>query len=83
LVDKKIFCLAFSPLTSENNISLLVIGCWDQTISFYNSEGFTETHNKKLDFNPIFIKWLSSSNFFVITGTNNQAQLLSRSGTNK
>jgi intraflagellar transport protein 122 len=35
---------------------------------------------KTLNYNPIFIKWLSSSNFFVITGTNNQAQLLSRQG---
>lgn len=28
---------------------------------------------KQLDFKPISLKWLSSSNFFVITGTNNQA----------
>jgi hypothetical protein len=35
---------------------------------------------KQLDYNPISLTWLASSNFFVVTGTNNQAQLLSRQG---
>lgn len=65
--------MGFSPLTSDNNSSILVVGAWDKTISFYNCEGYQEMQSKQLDFNPVSIKWLKNSDFFVLTGTNNQA----------
>lgn len=70
--------MAWSPLTHEHNASMLVLGSWDQSLSFFNADGQTQQQVKYLEYYPLSICWLKSSNFFVVTGTNNQAQLLSR-----
>ncbi len=77
----QVFCLAWSPLTHDNNKSILAMGNWNQSIIFYDQEKQQQTHETQLKFNPLCIRWLSNAQFFVVSGTSNEACLFSRSGS--
>lgn len=72
--------MEWSPITSEHEESFLLVGCWDQTFYYFNSNGerrekFREKH---LPCNPISINFHHSGEFFVMTGTDKKISLYSR-----
>lgn len=34
-----VWCMEWTPITPDNLETKLCVGCWDQTISFYKSDG--------------------------------------------
>jgi len=71
----QVWCLAWTPVTSESTESSLVVGSWDQTISIYDFNGKQIGAERKLTFDPLSISFFSNGEFFVLGGTNKKASL--------
>ncbi len=55
-----IWTLSFNPSKEESEI--LAVGCWDQTLSFYQLSGAQQGKDKKLGFDPCCISYFSNGN---------------------
>ncbi|CAE8721379.1 unnamed protein product [Polarella glacialis] len=56
-----IWTLAWNPVqTKTDPTDILVVGCWDQTVSFYKVSGQESGREHKLDFEPCSIDFFSS-----------------------
>jgi intraflagellar transport protein 122 len=75
-----IWCLEWSPLTAENPDSLLTVGTWDQTITFWDINGKQVGADKPIGFDPLSINYFANGDFFVLSGTNKKASLWTREG---
>mmetsp|Transcript_15563 Transcript_15563/g.27636 ORF Transcript_15563/g.27636 Transcript_15563/m.27636 type:complete len:1297 (+) Transcript_15563:197-4087(+) len=76
-----IWTLAWNPVqTKTDPTDILVVGCWDQTVSFYKVSGQESGREHKLDFEPCSIDFFSSGEYFVLAGSNKKVQLWSRDG---
>lgn len=71
----QVWCLEWTPITSENTESSLIVGCWDQTISIYDIDGNQVGTDKQIGFDPLSISFFSNGEFFVMGGTNKKASL--------
>ena len=48
-----VWCLEWNP-SREENPSLLAVGCWDQTLSFYDASGHQHAvRDKQLGYDPV------------------------------
>ena len=57
---------------------ILVVGCWDQTLSFYTAEGTPHLKARKLHFYPVSLSFFSDGEFMVIGGSDKRATLCTR-----
>lgn len=73
--------LAWNPVpTKTDPTDVLVVGCWDQTLSFYKVSGQEYGREHKLDFDPCGIDFFSNGDYFVLGGSGKKVQLWSREG---
>lgn len=76
-----IWTLTWNPVpTKADPTDVLVVGCWDQTLSFYKVSGQEYGKEHKLDFDPCCIDFFSNGDYFVLVGSGKKAQLWSREG---
>ncbi|CAM9623274.1 unnamed protein product [Phaeothamnion confervicola] len=73
-----VWCLAWS--TAPDELDLLVVGCWDQTLSFYKSTGAQQNKDRKLDYNPCTLGYCHGGDYIVIGGSDRKTTLLTREG---
>ena len=74
------WCLSWSPCKDEA-FDLLAVGCWDQSLSFYQLSGIQHQKDKKLGFNPCSISYFGNGEYMLIGGSNKQVLLCTREGT--
>jgi len=74
-----VWCLSWSPWSDEA-FDLLAVGCWDQTLSFYQLSGIQHQKDRKLGFNPCSISYFGNGEYMLIGGSNKQAMLCTREG---
>ena len=72
--------MEWSPMTAENSDSILTIGCWDQTLSFYDIDGKLLLV-KELKADPLAINYFSNGEFFVLGDNANKLSLWTKEGT--
>mmetsp|Transcript_104276 Transcript_104276/g.185337 ORF Transcript_104276/g.185337 Transcript_104276/m.185337 type:complete len:1306 (+) Transcript_104276:111-4028(+) len=76
-----IWTLAWNPVqTKTDPTDVLVVGCWDQTLSFYKVSGQEYGREHRLEFDPCSIDFFSSGDYFVLGGSGKKVQLWSREG---
>lgn len=76
-----IWTLMWNPvLTKADPTDVLVVGCWDQTLSFYKVSGQEYGREHHLDFDPCSIDFFSNGDYFVLGGSGKKVQLWSREG---
>ena len=75
-----IWCLEWTPVTPDNSESILAVGSWDQTLSFYDQSGKQLGPDKNIGFDPLWISFFANGEFFVLAGTNKKASLWTREG---
>lgn len=49
-------------------LELLAVGCWDQTLSFYQATGVQHLKDRKLHFYPCSLSYFSDGEYIVIGG---------------
>jgi WD40 repeat protein len=57
---------------------LLAVGCWDQTLSFYDSSGQQHLKDRKLHFYPCSLSYFSDGEYIVIGGSDRRATLCTK-----
>jgi len=76
-----VWTLMWNPVpTKQDPADVLVVGCWDQTLSFYKVSGQEYGREHRLDFDPCCIDFFSNGDYFVLGGSNKKVQLWSREG---
>mmetsp|Transcript_1551 Transcript_1551/g.3958 ORF Transcript_1551/g.3958 Transcript_1551/m.3958 type:complete len:1302 (-) Transcript_1551:205-4110(-) len=76
-----IWTLTWNPVpTKTDPTDVLIVGCWDQTLSFYKVSGVEYGREHKLDFDPCSIDFFSNGDYFVLGGSSKKVQLWSREG---
>lgn len=76
-----IWTLTWNPVpTKSDPTDVLVVGCWDQTLSFYKVSGQEYGREHKLDYDPCSIDFFSNGDYFVVGGSGKKVQLWSREG---
>jgi len=76
-----VWTLMWNPVpTKQDPTDVLVVGCWDQTLSFYKVSGQEYGKEHRLDFDPCSVDFFSNGDYFVLGGSNKKVQLWSREG---
>ncbi|CEM25386.1 unnamed protein product [Vitrella brassicaformis CCMP3155] len=76
-----IWCLGWNPVLARSDpTDVLVVGCCDQTLSFYKVSGQECLKEQKLDYDPLSIAFFSSGDYFVVGGSDKKVTLWSRDG---
>mmetsp|Transcript_56941 Transcript_56941/g.123236 ORF Transcript_56941/g.123236 Transcript_56941/m.123236 type:complete len:1277 (+) Transcript_56941:78-3908(+) len=76
-----VWTLTWNPVpTKADPTDVLVVGCWDQTLSFYEVSGKEYGREHKISFDPCSIDFFSSGDYFVLGGSGKKVQLWSRDG---
>jgi intraflagellar transport protein 122 len=76
-----IWTLCWNPVpTKTEPTDVLIVGCWDQTLSFYKVSGQEYGREHRLDFDPCSIDFFSNGDFFVLGGSGKKVQLWGREG---
>ena len=57
--EAPVWTLCWSPWKDEP-FDLLAVGCWDQTLSFYQLSGIQQGKDRKLGFNPCSVSYFGS-----------------------
>ena len=65
-------------LLEQSSRELLAVGCWDQTLSFYDSSGQQHLKDRKLHFYPCSLSYFSDGEYIVIGGSDRRATLCTK-----
>jgi intraflagellar transport protein 122 len=52
-----IWCLSWNPPRSTESFDVLAVGCWDQTLSFYQLSGVQHGKDRRLGFDPCSLSY--------------------------
>jgi intraflagellar transport protein 122 len=67
--------------TSANNEgNILAVGCWDQTLSFYDLSGNQVNKDRQLNFDPASISYYCDGEYILIGGSNRKVGMYTRDG---
>lgn len=76
-----VWTLTWNPVpTKTDPTDVLVVGCWDQTLSFYKVSGQEYGREHRLEADPCSIDFFSNGDYFVLGGSGKKVQLWSREG---
>eukprot|EP00656_Telonema_subtile_P040691 TRINITY_DN4577_c0_g1_i1.p1 TRINITY_DN4577_c0_g1~~TRINITY_DN4577_c0_g1_i1.p1 ORF type:complete len:1218 (-),score=334.96 TRINITY_DN4577_c0_g1_i1:117-3770(-) len=77
--DAPIWTLMWNP-SKNDAYDTLVVGCWDQTLSFYQLSGTQVGKDKALGFDPCSVQYFSNGEYIVVGGSDRKASLWTRDG---
>ena len=78
-IEKKapVWCLAWSP-AKEDPGDLLAVGCWDQTLSFYQLSGTQHLKERRLGCYPTSLSYYPNGEYLVVGGSDKKTTLCTR-----
>ena len=74
-----IWTLAFAPPSADKS-DVLAVGCWDQTLSFYDINGQQMNKDRLLQYDPCSISYYGDGEYILIGGANRKVSLYTRDG---
>ena len=74
-----IWSLQWNPSRDESH-ELLAVACWDQTLSFYESNGQQYGKDKALGFDPCCVRHFSNGEYICLGGSDRKASLWTKDG---
>eukprot|EP00753_Platysulcus_tardus_P014889 PLAT4607.1.p1 GENE.PLAT4607.1~~PLAT4607.1.p1 ORF type:complete len:1226 (-),score=654.52 PLAT4607.1:178-3855(-) len=75
-----VWCLAWAPSNRRDPVDMLAVGCWDQTLSFYQLSGIQVGKERALGFDPCSLSYFDSGEYIVLGGSDRQATLWTKDG---
>ena len=75
-----IWTLSFAPATAEKGADLLAVGCWDQTLSFYDLNGQQMNKDRQLGYDPCSLCYYGDGEYLLIAGSNRKVSLYTKDG---
>eukprot|EP00164_Ancoracysta_twista_P001588 GFYU01002082.1.p1 GENE.GFYU01002082.1~~GFYU01002082.1.p1 ORF type:complete len:1195 (-),score=419.63 GFYU01002082.1:77-3661(-) len=74
-----VWTLAWNPSRDETH-DILAVGCWDQTLSFYQLSGVMEREPRDLGYDPCSIGYFSNGEYLVVGGSNKKVSMYTKHG---
>lgn len=74
-----IWSLAWNPSRDESP-NLLAVGCWDQTLSFYDVTGAQHGKDRALGHDPACISYFANGEYLCVGGSDRKATLWTKEG---
>lgn len=74
-----VWCLEWNPVKADQEC-YLAVGCWDQTLTFWDTNGVQQGQDRQLDFDPCSISYFANGEYLVLCGSNNKAGLWTKEG---
>ena len=74
-----IWCLQWCP-SQDEPVDVLAVGCWDQTLSFYQLSGVQHGKDRRLGFDPCSVAYFSNGEYIVIGGADRKVTLWTKEG---
>ena len=87
--SQPIWCLAWSPPTpspsaggsaSAERQDTLAVGCWDQTLSFYNLAGAQQNKDRLLNYDPCSLTYYVEGEYIVMGGSDRKISMYTKDG---
>ena len=72
-----VWCMAWSP-ARDDPCDLLAVGCWNQTVSFYQLSGVQYLKERRVHFYPCSLNYFTGGQYMVIGGSDKRASLCTR-----
>ncbi|KAJ1445177.1 hypothetical protein M885DRAFT_550763 [Pelagophyceae sp. CCMP2097] len=72
-----VWCLAWSP-ARDDPCDVVAVGCWNQTVSFYQLSGAQYLKEKRVHFYPCSLAYFAGGEYMVIGGSDCRASLCTR-----
>ena len=77
--SEPVFAVAFSPALDEP-FDVLAVGCWDQTLTFWQLSGVQHGKTRKLGADTCALAWFGKGEYVVAGGSDRAATLCTREG---
>jgi len=77
--DAPIWTLQWNPSKNEP-VDVIAVGCWDQTLSFYQLSGLQVGKDRALGYDPCTVQYFTNGEYLVVGGSDRQASLWTRDG---
>lgn len=74
-----IWTLQWSPQNTEV-IDILAVGCWDQTLSFYQLSGAPHGKDRDLGYDPCSLCYYGDGEYLVVGGSDRKISLYTKDG---
>ncbi|CAE7942220.1 ift122, partial [Symbiodinium sp. KB8] len=74
-----IWTLSWNPSKKEP-VDVLAVGCWDQTLSFYQVTGIQHGKDRHLGFDPCSVSHFSNGEYLVVGGSDKKVTLMTKDG---
>ena len=75
-----VWTVEWNPVPNSTGQSFLAVGCWDQTLSFWDSAGQQQGVDKAIGFDPCAISFFSNGELMTICGSDKKATLWTKDG---
>jgi intraflagellar transport protein 122 len=75
-----IWCMQWKPPKDDQPYDVLAVGCWDQTLSFWQISGAQHGKDRKLDFDPCSLGYCGDGEYLVLGGSDHKATLWTKEG---
>ena len=77
--DSPVWTLEWNPSRDESPC-LLAVGCWDQTLSFYDNTGHQHGRDRTLGHDPCHVSHFSNGEYLCVGGSDKKATLWTKEG---
>eukprot|EP00735_Rhodelphis_limneticus_P013896 TRINITY_DN7858_c0_g1::TRINITY_DN7858_c0_g1_i1::g.23657::m.23657 TRINITY_DN7858_c0_g1::TRINITY_DN7858_c0_g1_i1::g.23657 ORF type:complete len:1206 (-),score=375.70,sp/A8WGF4/IF122_XENTR/55.15/0.0,WD40/PF00400.27/1e+02,WD40/PF00400.27/1.8e-10,WD40/PF00400.27/5.9e+02,WD40/PF00400.27/14,WD40/PF00400.27/0.33,WD40/PF00400.27/13,WD40/PF00400.27/0.039,WD40/PF00400.27/1.9e+02,Coatomer_WDAD/PF04053.9/43,Coatomer_WDAD/PF04053.9/56,Coatomer_WDAD/PF04053.9/70,Coatomer_WDAD/PF04053.9/0.32,Coatomer_WDAD/PF040 len=74
-----VWTLAWNPSRDEP-FDILAVGCWDQTLSFYQLSGIQVGKDRPLKFDPCCVSYFSDGEYLLVAGSDKKVTLRTKEG---
>ena len=75
-----IWCLQWKPAKDDQPYDVLAVGCWDQTLSFYQISGAQIKKDRKIGFDPCCLQYCGDGEYLIIGGSDQKTSLWTKEG---
>ena len=75
-----IWCMQWKPPKEDQPYDILAVGCWDQTLSFWQISGAQHGKDRKLGFDPCSLGYCGDGEYIAIGGSDHKASLWTKEG---
>lgn len=77
--SEPIWCLSWSP-HQRGLVDVLAVGCWDQTLSFYQLSGAQDGPDMPLGYDPCSLCFYGGGEYLLIGGSNRKVCVYAKNG---
>jgi len=77
--ESPIWSICWNPSRDEA-ADILAVGCWDQTLSFYQLSGVQHGKERRLGFDPCSVQYWGGGKYILVGGSDKKATLCTKEG---